>query len=138
VSVLRDVCIRLEPGRVLGVVGRTGSGKTSLTRLLARFHDPDVGAVRLGGVDLRTVRLAAVRERIGLVAQDAPLFHATVRDNVSLFDDRVSNERIRSALEALGLGDWLRELPAGLDTMLGGSGAGLSAGQAQVLACARI
>ena len=65
--VLRDISVRLEPGRVLGVVGRTGSGKTTLTRLLPRFYDPQAGVVRLGGVDLRTVRLAAVRARIGLV-----------------------------------------------------------------------
>ncbi len=136
--VLRAISVHLAPGRVLGVVGRTGSGKTSLTRLLARFHDPDAGAVRLGGVDLRNVRLSAVRERIGLVTQDAPLFHASVRDNVSLFDDDVPDGRIRAALDALGLGDWLRSLPNGLDAMLGGAGVGLSAGQAQVLACARI
>ena len=85
--VLRDVSVRLEPGRVLGVVGRTGSGKTTLTRLLLRFYDPLAGAVRLGGVDLRTVRLAAVRARIGLVTQEVHLFNASVRDNLTLFDD---------------------------------------------------
>jgi ABC-type multidrug transport system fused ATPase/permease subunit len=136
--VLRDVSVCLEPGRVLGVVGRTGSGKTTLTRLLARFYDPLAGAVRLGGVDLRTVRLAAVRARIGLVTQEVHLFNASVRDNLTLFDDGVPDDRIGAVLEALGLADWLRELPRGLDTPLGVGGAGLSAGQAQVLACARI
>ncbi|HEU5367789.1 MAG TPA: ABC transporter ATP-binding protein [Ktedonobacterales bacterium] len=136
--VLRNVSISLEPGRVLGVVGRTGSGKTTLTRLLLRFYDPQAGIVRLGGVDLRTVRLAAVRARVGLVSQEVQLFQASVRDNLTLFDDNVSDEQIKAALETLGLGDWLRELPRGLDTLLGSGGAGLSAGQAQVLACARI
>jgi ABC-type multidrug transport system fused ATPase/permease subunit len=136
--VLRDVSVYLEPGRVLGVVGRTGSGKTTLTRLLPRFYDPLAGVVRLGGVDLRAVRLAAVRARIGLVTQEVHLFNASVRDNLTLFDDGMPDERIRTVLAAVGLSDWLRELPRGLDTPLGAGGAGVSAGEAQVLACARI
>ena len=136
--VLRDVSVSLEPGRVLGVVGRTGSGKTTLTRLLLRFYDPLAGVVRLGGVDLRAVSLAAVRARIGLVTQEVHLFHASVRDNLTLFDDGVPDEQISAVLGTLGLASWLRELPRGLDTPLGPGGAGLSAGQAQVLACARI
>jgi ABC-type multidrug transport system fused ATPase/permease subunit len=136
--VLRDVSVCVEPGRVLGVVGRTGSGKTTLTRLLPRFYDPLAGAVRLGGVDLRAVRLSALRGRIGLVTQDVHLFNASVRDNLTLFDDDVPDARLRTVLDALGLADWLEELPHGLDTLLGSGGVGLSAGQAQVLACARI
>ncbi len=136
--VLRDVSVRLAPGRVLGVVGRTGSGKTTLTRLLARSYDPSAGVVRLGGVDTRTVRLAAVRSRVGLVSQEVHLFDASVRDNVTLFDDGVRDERIRDVLDTLGLAGWLSELPCGLDTRLGTGGAGLSAGQAQVLAFARV
>jgi len=135
---LRDVSVRLAPGRVLGVVGRTGSGKTTLTRLLARFYDPQVGVVRLGGVDLRAVSLAATRARIGLVTQEVHFFDASVRDNLTIFDDRVPDERIADVLETLGLGAWLRRLPDGLDTPLGSGDVGLSAGQAQVLACARI
>src|SRR5260370_27851743 len=138
VPVLRNVSVCLEPGRVLAVVGRTGSGKTTLTRLLLRFYDPLAGAVRLGGVDLRTVRLAAVRARIGLVTQEGHLFNASVRDNLTLFDDHVPDERSRAVLDTLGLGSWLRGLPRGLDTPVGSGGARLSAGQAQVLACARI
>ncbi len=136
--VLRDISICLEPGRVLGVVGATGSGKTTLTRLLLRFYDPLAGVVRLGGVDLRAARLAAVRARIGLVTQEVRLFSASVRDNLTLFDDGVPDDRIRAVLEMLGLAGWLRELPGGLDTPLGPGGIGLSAGQAQVLACARV
>ncbi|MDQ2904277.1 MAG: ABC transporter ATP-binding protein/permease [Chloroflexota bacterium] len=136
--VLRNVSVSLSPGRVLGVVGRTGSGKTTLTRLLLRFYDPLEGVVCLGGVDLRAVRLAAVRARIGLVTQEVHLFQASVRDNLTLFDDRVPDERISAVLDTLGLASWLRELPRGLDTALGAGGAGLSAGQAQVLACARV
>jgi ABC-type multidrug transport system fused ATPase/permease subunit len=136
--VLRDVSVWLAPGRVLGVVGRTGSGKTTLTRLLLRFYDPLAGVVRLGGVDLRAARLAEVRARIGLVTQEVHLFHASVRDNLTLFDDGVPDKQICAVLDSLGLASWLRELPRGLDTQLLSDGAGLSAGQAQVLACARI
>src|SRR5579875_1039795 len=136
--VLREVSVTLSPGRVLGVVGHTGSGKTTLTRLLLRFHDPQAGIVRLGGVDLRKVQCRAVRARIGLVTQEVQIFQASVRDNLTLFDDCVPDERIRAALEAVGLADWLRELPRGLDTLLLPGSAALSAGQAQVLACARV
>ena len=137
-DVLRDITVRVAPGRVLGIVGRTGSGKTTLTRLLLRFHDPIAGVVRIGGLDLRTVRLEAVRARVGVVSQEVHLFNASVRDNLTLFDDGVSDGRIRAALESLGMTGWLRELPIGLDSPIGSGGAGLSAGQAQVLACARI
>jgi len=136
--VLRNVSFSLAPGRVLGVVGRTGSGKTTLTRLLLRFYDPQVGTVRLNGVDLRDVKLAAIRSRIGMVTQEVHLFRASVRDNLTLFEAGFSDERIREILETLGLADWLQELPQGLDTVLLSDGAGLSAGQAQVIACARI
>jgi ABC-type multidrug transport system fused ATPase/permease subunit len=123
---------------VLGIVGRTGSGKTTLTRLLPRFYDPTAGVVRLGGVDLRDTKLAEVRARIGLVTQEVHLFNASLRDNLTLFDDRVPDEQVGDVLERIGLGDWLRELPEGLDTRLGAGGIGLSAGQSQLLACARV
>ena len=136
--VLRDVSLHLAPGRILGIVGRTGSGKTTLTRLIPRFHDPQAGAVRLGGVDLRDVSLAAVRGRIGVVSQEVHLFDATLRENLTLFDETIDDARLVEVLATLGLGDWLRALPDGLATRLGAEGVGLSAGQAQVLACARI
>lgn len=136
--VLHDVSLRLEPQRVLGILGRTGSGKTTLIRLLPRFYDPDRGVVRLGGVDLRSVSLSAIRARIGLVTQEPQLFNASVRDNLTLFDDGVPDGRLIEILESLGMGQWLRDLPAGLDTLLGAGGIGLSAGQTQTLACARV
>lgn len=138
VPVLRGITLHLGPQRVLGVVGRTGSGKSTLTRLLPRFYDPDAGSVRLGGVDLREVTISAVRSRVGLVTQESHLFGASVRDNLTLFDDRVPDERLITVLDDLGMGPWLRNLPEGLDTMLGAGGQGVSAGQAQVLACARL
>jgi ATP-binding cassette subfamily B protein len=137
-SILRGVTFHLAPRRVLGILGRTGSGKTSLTRLIPRFHDPDSGVVRLSGIDLRDVSVAAVRARVGLVTQETHLFNASVRDNLTLFDDRVPDARLLEILASLGMEQWLRELPDGLDTRLGAGGSGLSAGQSQILACARL
>jgi ATP-binding cassette subfamily B protein len=123
---------------VLGLLGRTGSGKTTFTRLLVRLYDPTTGAIRLGGRDLRDVPLAALPARVGVVTQDVQLFHAPVRDNVTLFDPSVPDERIAALLDELGLGPWLRALPEGLDTRLAPGGGDLSAGQAQLLAFARV
>lgn len=136
--ILRGVTLHLAPERVLGVIGRTGSGKTTFTRLFPRFYDPDAGVVRLGGIDLRTVAVAAVRSRIGLATQEVHLFHASIRDNLTLFDDSVPDDCLVVALESVSMGQWLYDLPAGLDTILGASGSGLSAGQTQLLACARL
>jgi ABC-type multidrug transport system fused ATPase/permease subunit len=135
--VLREVSALVPAGGVLGLIGRTGSGKTTLTRLLLRLYDPTGGAVRLGGVDLRAVPNADLRARVAVVTQDIQLFSATVRENLTFFDPDIPDDRLVAALDALGLGDWLRGLPAGLDTPLAAGGSGLSAGQAQLLAFAR-
>jgi ABC-type multidrug transport system fused ATPase/permease subunit len=105
-------------------------------RLLARLYDPTEGEVRLGGVDLRDARLADLRRRVGVVTQDVHLFGASVRDNLTLFDPSVDDARIRRALDELGLGDWLRALPNGLETEF--STESVSAGEAQLLAFTRV
>jgi ATP-binding cassette, subfamily B, bacterial len=140
--VLHDVSLRLAPGEVLGILGRTGSGKTTLARLLLRFYDPTSGTIRIGGVDLRDARLDDLRGRATLVSQDVQLFHARVRENVTFFDATIDDDRIKSVLERIGLGGWLRALPhaatgdGALESeMLAG---GLSAGEAQLLAFARV
>ena len=134
--VLRDISFRLEPGRVLGLLGRTGSGKTTIGRLFARFYDPTAGAIRLGGTDVRNVPLDDLRGRVGLVTQDVQLFHASVRDNLTFFDPTISDARIVEVLRELELLDWMRSLPEGLDTQIGPRS--LSAGEAQLLAFARV
>ena len=127
---------------MLGLLGRTGSGKTTLARLLLRFYDPTSGAIRLGGVDLRDARLGEVRERATLVTQDVQLFAAPVRDNLTFFDRTVDDARIVAVIEQIGLGGWLRALPgrAGADGVLDHemSATALSAGEAQLLAFARV
>lgn len=135
---LRGVTFRLAPGRRLGLLGRTGSGKTTLTRLVFRLYDPSGGRVRVGGVDTRDVDLQRLRARIGLVTQDVQLFRGTLRDNVTFFDPSVPDEVIVSVLEELGLGAWLRGQEKGLDTELDSGGRNLSAGEAQLIAFARV
>src|SRR6185436_4801542 len=102
------------PGRVLGLLGRTGSGKTTIARLLSRFYDSQQGTIRLGDRALRQVRLAGLRQRVGVVTQEVQLFHGTVRDNITFWDSRIGDERITQAIDDLGLGEWLRALPHGL------------------------
>ncbi len=136
--VARDLSFRIEPGHVLGLLGRTGSGKTTITRLLLRLYDPCAGSITLGGVELRAAHRADIRHAIGVVTQDVQLFRATIRDNLAFFDHRVDDTRILAALEDLGLAEWYRSLPKGLDTMIGFGGSGLSAGEAQLLAFTRV
>jgi ABC-type multidrug transport system fused ATPase/permease subunit len=136
--VLRDVTLRLAPGDVLGLLGRTGSGKTTISRLLFRLHDVTAGAVRLGTTDIRDARLDDLRDRIGLVTQDVQLFAGTLRDNVTLFDATIADRRLREVFASLDLDRWLDDLPEGLDTALGSTGRGLSAGEAQLVALARV
>jgi ABC-type multidrug transport system fused ATPase/permease subunit len=133
----RNISFSLPPGRVLGVLGRTGSGKTTQTRLLFRLYDPTSGTIRLGGADLRDVALDDLRGRVGMVTQDVQLFGASVRDNIALFDPRVTDEQIHAALARLDLSDWLQKL-GGLDAELAADGAGISAGEAQLLAFTRL
>jgi ATP-binding cassette, subfamily B, bacterial len=136
--VLDAVSFRLEPGEVLGLLGRTGSGKTTISRLLFRLHDVTSGAVRLDGVDIRRMELDDMRRRVALVTQDVQLFAGTLRDNVTLFDPSVGDAQLRSVFASLDLDRWLDDLSDGFDTVLGATGRGLSAGEAQLVALARV
>ena len=138
--VLRDVSLAVAPGRTLGVLGRTGSGKTTLARLLMRFYDPTGGTVRLGRVDVRDADLDELRSRATLVSQDVQLFSASVRDNLTFFDPTIEDAHITAVLDQIGLRDWLRaqedEGGRGLDARL--SAGSLSAGEAQLVALGRV
>ncbi|MET0697628.1 MAG: ABC transporter ATP-binding protein [Acidimicrobiia bacterium] len=134
-GVLEEISFTLAPGKSLGLLGRTGGGKTTITRLIARLYDPDRGVVRVGGHDLRTLRSESLRRSVGVVTQDVQLFQASVRDNLTFFAERPDDD-ILDVLERVGLGPWIRQL--GLNTELGAGGQGLSAGEQQLLAFARV
>jgi ATP-binding cassette, subfamily B, bacterial len=137
-AVLSDVSFRLEPGATLGLLGRTGSGKTTITRLLARLYDPTSGTVRLGGRDIREARLDELTAHVGVVTQDVQIFRAGIRENLTLFDPAIGDARLVEALNDLGLGRWFARQPQGLDTVLEAGASQLSAGEAQLLAFARV
>jgi len=136
--VLQHVDFALAPGVKLGLLGRTGSGKTTLTRLLFRLWDPKAGAVRLAGEALTGLNLDNLRQRVGMVTQEVQLFEASVRDNLTFFDATIPDERVIAVIRELGLGDWFDGLEKGLDTMLPPGGGGLSAGEQQLLAFGRV
>ena len=152
-SAVAGATLEVPAGAFVGVVGHTGSGKTTLGRLLVRAVEPAAGTIHVGGVDLQGIGEADLRERVAVVSQDVALFHATVRDNVTLFDRSIPDDTVRRALDRVGLGEWLAGSSAGLDTKVSPAGGraddggvdrpdpgepgGLSAGEAQLLALAR-
>lgn len=136
--VLNGIDFRLEEGKVLGLLGRTGSGKSTLTRLLCRLYDPQEGSIRLGNRNLASVSLDEVGTKIGKVTQEVQLFQASLRNNLTFFDPEIPDDRIEEALHILGLGEWYADLPHGLETRLASGGRSLSAGEAQLLAFTRV
>lgn len=136
--VLHDITFSVQSGQLLGIVGRTGSGKTTLSRLLFRLYDPQQGTIRLSGVDLRTQRLTSIRSNLGLVTQEVQLFDTTLRNNVTMFDPAIVDETILDAFRELGIDTWYQRLPLGLDTPLTAGGSTLSAGEAQLVTLARL
>jgi len=136
--VLNGLSFELQPGSVLGLLGRTGSGKTTLARLIFRLYDPGSGCIEINGADLRTLHLQTLRRSIAIVTQDVQLFRASIRDNLTFFDRSIPDENILATLEELELGDWYRSLPNGLDTQLETGSRSLSAGEAQLLAFTRV
>ncbi|MEZ4727680.1 MAG: ABC transporter ATP-binding protein [Caldilineaceae bacterium] len=135
-TVLHDLSFTLQPGQVLGLLGRTGSGKTTLTRLLFRLYNPSAGHIYLGDKDIRDLSLSALRRQIGMVTQEVQLFQASLRDNLTLFNPAVDDQQILDGLRELGLWNWYTAQPHGLGAYK--RVAGLSAGEAQLLAFVRV
>jgi ATP-binding cassette subfamily B protein len=133
--ILHEVDVEVAGGRSVGVVGRTGSGKTTFSRLLLRLVEATHGSVALGGVPIADIPLAELRRRVALVPQEVELFEGTIRDNVTLFDPGPTDADVEQALRHVGLGGLVE---TGIDRPLGAGGSGLSAGQAQLLALARV
>jgi subfamily B ATP-binding cassette protein HlyB/CyaB len=135
--VLRDVSFDVPPGTVIGIVGRSGSGKSTIARLIQRLYVPEKGRVLLDGLDIAQVEPTWLRRQIGVVLQDSVLFSRSVRDNIALVDPGMAMEPIVQAATLAGAHDFIVELPEGYDTVLGEQGCTLSGGQRQRLAIAR-
>ena len=137
-AVLDAVDLVVPAGTSLGLVGRTGSGKSTIGRLLARLWDAEAGSVEVGGIDVRDLRTASLRSRVGVVTQEVELFRASVRDNLTVFGAiEADDDTLRQTLVDVGLGAWAADLTDDLDTHVDGPG-DLSAGEAQLLAFARV
>ncbi|MEZ5377244.1 MAG: ABC transporter ATP-binding protein [Acidimicrobiales bacterium] len=133
--VLRSIDAEIAPGRSVGIVGRTGSGKTTFSRLVLRLTDATEGTVLLGGVPIGDIPMSELRRRVALIPQEVELFSGSIRDNVTLFDDAPTDDEVRDALANVGLGALA---DGGIDRQLGAGGEGLSAGESQLLALARV
>ena len=135
--VLQNISFNLEPGKKLGLVGHTGSGKTTIARLIFRLHDPINGKIKFNGYDSREFPLKNLRKNIAYVTQDVELFKASIKDNITFFDKEISDETILKVFQELGLMEWYNKLPNGLDTLIFSEELGLSAGEEQLLALTR-
>ncbi len=136
--VLHDVCITVEPGQMVALVGPSGAGKTTIAALVARLYDPVSGSVRVGGTDLRDTTLASLHGAVGVVTQEAHLFHDTIRANLDYAQPNATEEEMRAALGAAQVLRLVDRLPEGLDTVVGDRGHRLSGGEKQRLAIARL
>lgn len=136
--VLEGVSLRAEPGQLIALVGPSGAGKSTITSLVTRFYDPTSGAVRIGGRDLRDATLESVSETVGMVTQEAHLFHDTLRANLAYARPEATEEEMVAALDAARILPLVSALPAGLDTIVGDRGHRLSGGEKQRFAIARL
>jgi len=135
--VLRDVSFTIEPGESVAIVGHTGAGKTTIISLLMRFYDIQKGAIRIDGVDIRSMDLADLRRRFGVVLQDPFLFSGTIENNIRLGSKWISDDQVETAAENVNVADFIRTLPHGFKEPVLERGSTLSTGQKQLISFAR-
>lgn len=135
--VLNELSLKINSGEVVGIVGSSGSGKSTITKLVQRLYVPEQGRVMIDGVDLSMIDTAWLRKQIGVVMQENFLFNRTVRDNIAISDTSIPMERVVNASKMAGAHDFIVEMPEGYDTMVGEQGSNLSGGQRQRIAIAR-
>ena len=136
-SVLRGIDLQIEPGETIALVGRSGSGKTTFTNLIARFYDPTTGLIRLDGTNLRDIEVESYRQLLGIVEQDVFLFDGTIAENIAYGDRWATEARIAQAAKAANAAEFIERLPERYETLIGERGVRLSGGQRQRLAIAR-
>jgi ATP-binding cassette subfamily B protein len=136
-NVLRDISFTLNPGETLGIIGGTGAGKTTLVNLLGRFYDAQSGSITIAGSDIKDIPLKQLRQQIAYVHQQAVLISGTIRENLMLGNEHVTDEEIYQALDIAQATDFIESLPNGLDTMIVQGGKNVSGGQRQRLTIAR-
>ena len=137
-EVLRGVSFRVEPGQLVALVGPSGAGKTTISQLVPRIYEVTSGAVLVGGVDVRTVTQQSLRDRIGVVSQEAHMFHDTIRGNLTYAKPEADDDELWRVIEAAQIAELVSSLPEGLDTVVGDRGYRLSGGEKQRLAIARL
>jgi ATP-binding cassette, subfamily B, bacterial len=138
VAVLHDVSFRVEPGQLVALVGHSGAGKSTIANLVPRLYDATDGSVRIGGLDVRRATSDSLRDAVGVVSQDAHLFHDSIRANLRYARPEATDEQLWEALAGARIADLVRSLPEGLDTVVGDRGYRLSGGEKQRLAIARV
>jgi ATP-binding cassette subfamily B protein len=135
--VLNDITINIPTGKSTAIVGATGAGKTTMAALLTRFYEPSMGTITVDGTDIRSVPLHVLRENIAIVQQDVFLFSGTVEENIRLWDRRIPDEHLRTAIQVSHADHPIRRLPSGLDSLISERGSNLSSGERQLVAFAR-
>jgi len=135
--VLRNVNLRIRPGEVVAIVGRTGVGKTTLINLIMRFYDPDEGQILIDGVDIRRLKLSNLRRIISYIPQETYLFPGTIMENIKLGNPEASDEEVIAICKKLGIHEFIERLPKGYMTDAGEMGKKLSTGEKQLIAIAR-
>ena len=136
-QVLRDVSFKIEPGQVVGIVGPTGSGKSTVLSLLPRIYDPSGGRILIDGVDVATFKLASLRAQVGFVLQETVLFRGTIRENIAYGRPGATDEEVVAAAKVANADEFIGRMPHGYDTVVGERGDTLSGGQRQRIGIAR-
>jgi len=135
--IIDNVSIDLDSNQILGIVGRTGSGKTTLVRLLTRLHTPDSGRVLINEVDINSLYDLELTNCISYITQDVQIFSTSLRENIRLFNDNISDNQIFDTINQLGLNEWINKFNMGLDTIFEGGKSNLSAGESQLISFVR-
>ncbi|MBX3304227.1 MAG: type I secretion system permease/ATPase, partial [Nitrospira sp.] len=136
-EILRKVSFAVEPGQIIGIVGRSGSGKSTIAKLMQRLYAPERGKIAIDGVDVMQVDPAWLRKQVGVVRQENVLFNASVRENIALADPDLAMDRVLQSAQLAGAHEFIMELADGYDTVIGEHGCALSSGQRQLIAIAR-